>query len=287
MFDTHLNLVKSDLKLIYYKSMKFYYISILLLATLFALSVNHGYSQEVQQSDSLKINDKSLVQNSKPEKKVRKNSILINISNPMLISSSFQMIGYERILPNNQSFTVNLGTFSIPKFIGSLSDSLGLNKNYKDKGFHFSADYRFYLKKENKYSAPRGVYLAPYYTYNHLNRENSWNVEGKIDEVYTNLKFNIHTIGAELGYQFIFWDRVALDLILLGPGFGFYSVKAEVGTTLDPDIERELFQKLNEILADRIPGYDKIIEPGEFRKDGTYNTEGIGFRYVVRVGYRF
>ena len=131
------------------------------------------------------------------------------------------------------------------------------------------------------------MYLAPYYTYNHLNRQNSWNVEGKIDEVYTNLKFNIHTIGAELGYQFVFWDRVALDLILLGPGFGFYSVKAEVGTTLDPDIERELFQKLNEILADRIPGYDKIIEPGEFRKDGTYSTEGIGFRYVVRVGYRF
>jgi len=112
-------------------------------------------------------------------------------------------------------------------------------------------------------------------------------VEGKIDEVYTNLKFNIHSIGAELGYQFVFCDRVALDLILLGPGFGFYSVKAEIGTALDPDKERELFQKLNEILADRIPGYDKIIEPGEFRKDGTYSTEGIGFRYVVRVGYRF
>jgi hypothetical protein len=284
---THLNGVKSNLKLIYYKSMKFYHISVLLLATLFALSVNPGYSQEIKPSDNLQNNENNLVQDSKQEKKVRKNTLLLSISNPLLISSNFQIIGYERILPNNQSFTLNIGMFSLPKFSESLADSLGLNTDYKDRGFHFSTDYRFYLKKENKFDAPRGVYLAPYYTYNHLNRQNSWDVEGNIDEVYTNLKLNIHTIGAELGYQFVFWDRVALDLILLGPGFGFYSVKAEIGTTLDPDKERELFQKLNEILADRIPGYNKIIEPGEFRKDGTLNTQGVGFRYVVRVGYRF
>jgi hypothetical protein len=225
--------------------------------------------------------------NPKPEKKVRKNSILINVSNPTLISSQFQAIGYERIFSNNQSFTVNFGKFSIPKFTGALADSLGLNTDSKDRGFHFSTDYRFYLKKENKYGAPRGVYLAPFYTYNHLNRENSWYVDGYVDEVSTNLKFNIHTIGAELGYQFVFWDRVALDMILMGPGFGFYSVKAEVGSTLNSDDESKLFQKLNEILADKIPGYDKVIEAGEFSKKGTYNTQGAGFRYVVRLGYRF
>lgn len=267
--------------------MKFYYISILLLAILFVLSVNNGYSQEVQKSDTLQINEKSLVQDSKQEKKVRKNTILINISNPSIISSKFQVIGYERILPNNQSFTINIGTFSIPRFGGSLADSLGLNSDYKDRGFHLSADYRFYLKKENKYSAPRGVYLAPYYTYNRLNRENTWLMEGIADEVSSNLKLNIHTIGVELGYQFVFWDRIALDLVLLGPGFGFYGAKTQIGTTLDPEKESELFEKLNEILADRIPGYDKIIETGEFSKNGTYNTQGLGFRYVARVGFRF
>jgi hypothetical protein len=213
---------------------------------------------------------------------------MINISNPSLISSKFRTIGYERILPHNQSITLNIGTFSIPRFSnGSLADSLGLNTSYKDKGFHFSTDYRFYLMKENRHAAPRGVYLAPYYTYNYLNRENSWNLEGRVDEVYTNLKLNIHTIGAELGYQFIFWDRVALDLILIGPGWGFYGLKAEVGTTLDPDKESEFFQKLNEILADKIPGYDKMIDAGEFSKTGTYDVKSIGFRYVIRVGFRF
>lgn len=259
----------------------------ILTIVLFISSFFKGNGQEKTASDSLlKITSENVPVTAK-EKKVRKNTILINLSNPMLISDQFQIIGYERVLPNNQSFTVNVGKFSIPKFTGDLADSLGLNTDYKDKGFHFSTDYRFYLKKENKYAAPRGVYLAPYYTYNHLNRENSWNIDGRIDEVYTNIKFNIHTIGAELGYQFVFWDRMALDLILMGPGFGFYSVKAKVGTNLSQEDESILFDKLNEILADRIPGYDRVIEAGEFSKKGTYNTEGIGFRYLVRVGYRF
>jgi hypothetical protein len=224
-----------------------------------------------------------------PVKKVRKNSIMINISNPSLISSKFRTFGYERVLPHNQSITANIGTFSIPRFIfdGNIADSLGLNTDYKDKGFHFSTDYRFYLQKENRHAAPRGVYLAPYYTYNYLNRENSWYVEGIVEEVFTNFKLNIHTIGAEIGYQFIFWDRVALDLILLGPGVGFYSLKTEVGTTLDPETESKLFEKINEILTDRIPGYDRVIDAGKFSKTGTYNTDGFGFRYVARIGFRF
>jgi len=258
------------------------------ITCLFAIFTFIVSAQEKTKSDTVSIASTVTSVTPEPVKKVRKNSIMINISNPSLISSNFRTIGYERILPHNQSVTLNIGTFSIPRFSnGSLADSLGLNTSFKDKGFHFSTDYRFYLMKENRHAAPRGVYLAPYYTYNYLNRENSWNLEGRVDKVYTNLKLNIHTIGAELGYQFIFWDRVALDLILIGPGWGFYGLKAEVGTTLDPDKESEFFQKLNEILADKIPGYDKMIDAGEFSKTGTYDVKSIGFRYVIRVGFRF
>ncbi len=84
-----------------------------------------------------------------------------------------------------------------------------------------------------------------------------------------------------------FWDRVALDLILIEPGFGFYGVKAEVGFTLSQEDESKLFEKINEILADKIPGYDKVIDAGEFSKKGTYDAKNIGFRYIIRVGYRF
>jgi hypothetical protein len=259
----------------------------ILMIVLFSSFFLKGNGQEKTASDSLlKITSENITVPAK-EKKVRKNTILINLSNPMLISNQFQTIGYERVLPNNQSFTVNIGKFSIPKFTGALADSLGLNKDFKDQGFHFSTDYRFYLKKENRHAAPRGVYLAPYYTYNHMNRENSWYLEGRIEEVYTNLKINVHTLGAELGYQFIFWDRVALDLVLMGPGYGFYGVKAEIGSNLNTDEESEFFDKLNEILADKIPGYNMVIEAGDFSRKGTYSAKTIGFRYLIRVGYRF
>ncbi|HSH20929.1 MAG TPA: hypothetical protein VLA03_10775, partial [Draconibacterium sp.] len=183
------------------------------LILLLGVLIYVGNAQEKSSVDTLLQITPDLNNHTGKKKKERKNTIHINITNPLLISNKYQTIGYERILPHNQSFTVNVGTFSLPRFTnGRLADSLGLNTASKDKGFHFSTDYRFYLTKENKYSAPRGVYLAPYYTYNHLGRENSWNIDGHVDKVYTDLKLNIHTIGAEMGYQFVFWDRIALDL---------------------------------------------------------------------------
>lgn len=261
---------------------------ILFLNLLFCSFVILGYSQEIVLSDTLQ---KSEIQNTDApelEMKVRKNIIHINVSNPMLISDRFQAIGYERVLRNGQSFTVNFGTFGLPKFLsGKLADSLNIVTDTKDKGFHFSADYRFYLLKLNRYGAPRGVYIGPYYTLNYLNRRNSWSLDGYVDEVFTNTKISVNTVGFELGYQFIFWNRVALDLILIGPGVGIYGIKTEIGTTLDPGDESKLFDKLNEMLEDRIPGYDRIIDAGEYAKKGSYRNKNLGYRYVVRLGIMF
>jgi hypothetical protein len=256
------------------------------LFLLFCILSIKGYSQEKTDTVSvLKINNEKFPI---PDKNNRKNSLMLNITNPVLLSVQFQTIAYERILKNNQSFTVAFGKFSLPKFGEDLADSLGMNTDYKDKGLHISGDYRFYLKKENKYAAPRGFYIAPFYTYNYLNRENYWYIdESLIENVTTNLKFSIHTVGVELGYQFVFWDRMAVDMIMMGPGIGFYNIKAKMGTSMDPANEAEFFQKLNDLLADRIPGYDKVIEPGTFSRNGSYNTVDVGFRYVVRIGYRF
>lgn len=259
-----------------------------LLYLLFCSFVIKGYSQEIQLSDTLQNNVTNSTKAPQTEKKVRKNIININVTNPMLISDRFQAIGYERVLRNGQSFTVNFGTFGLPRFLsGKLADTLNIVTDTKDKGFHFSADYRFYLLKLNRYGAPRGVYIGPYYTLNYLNRRNSWSLDGYVDEVFTNTKISVNTIGFELGYQFIFWDRLALDLILLGPGVGFYGVKTEIGTTLNPDDESNLFDKLNEMLQDRIPGYDRIIDVGEYSKKGSYHTKNIGYRYVIRLGFAF
>ena len=248
-------------------------------------------AQEQKETEKELADTVSVVNQEKiAKKKDFKNIIRYNLSNPALISPNFRVFGYERVLKNNQSFSINIGTFGLPKFFGSLGDSLKLlEKNQKDRGFHFSVDYRFYLKKENKYPAPRGLYIGPYYSINHMSRENKWslNTENFNGDVKTKLGININTIGAEMGYQFVICKRLTFDFILLGPGVGFYSLNAKLDTSLSPDDESMFFQKLNDLLAEKIPGYDKVIQPAEFSKKGSFKTTTLGFRYLVQIGFRF
>ena len=133
------------------------------------------------------------------------------------------------------------------------------------------------------------MYLAPYYSFNHFNRENHWilNSDSFDGEVVTDFTLNIHTIGGQLGYQFVFWRRLALDLVLIGPGVGFYGFKVKLDTTLEPDDEALFFQTLNDAIKDKFPGYDLVIESGEFEKKGSAKTTTLGFRYMIHIGFRF
>lgn len=251
--------------------------STLLALTLFFIGL---FSVTAQEQDSEKKDS---------TKHVRKNIIRFNLTSPLIFSKDYLVIGYERVIKENQSFSINVGQFALDGFGGPISESLDLERNNDDKGFNTSIDYRFYLGQVNKYSAPRGVYIGPYYSYNHFERGNVWNFEGETyqGQVNTDLTLNFHTIGFQLGYQFIFWDRVALDLVLIGPGIANYSAKVGLDTSMSPEDEALFFQELNEFLADKIPGYDQVIEPGEFERKGSFNTTTAGFRYMIHLGYRF
>lgn len=220
----------------------------------------------------------------------RKNTVYVNLTNPLIFGDRAFVVGYERVIGKHQSFTFNIGRMSLPAFGGaSNTDSLKLVKNSNDKGFHISADYRFYLSKENKYDAPRGVYIGPFYSFNSFSRSNEWvlNSEDFDGNVNTNLKLSFHTVGAELGYQFVLWKRVALDFVLLGPGIANYKIKAGLNTTLSPDEASLFFDQLNEYLSDKIPGYNLVINEGEFQKSGSVKTTTAGFRYMINIGFRF
>jgi putative salt-induced outer membrane protein YdiY len=207
----------------------------------------------------------------------------------MLFSEDYLVFGYERMLQENQSVSLNVGRFAMDKFGGNVSEELELKKNSKDKGLNLSLDYRFYLGSVNRYNGPRGVYIGPYYSYNSFSRENTWtlNTDSFQGSVLTDLSFNINTLGIQLGYQFIFWDRMALDLILIGPGVGFYGAKVKLDTDLSAEDEALFFDKLNEYLADKIPGYDKVIGEGELSKNGSFDVTSLGFRYMIHLGYKF
>lgn len=225
------------------------------------------------------------------EKKNRKNTVKINLTSPMLFGSNNYVLGYERTIRSHQSFSVHLGTFSLGQAIKFDTDSItNLNKDVNSIGISLSGDYRFYLAKENKFNSPHGLYIGPYFAYNKFIRTfdlEVTTVSSAIEQMNVEYSFRVETLGFQLGYQFVFWDRLSLDLILFGPGISFYKAKADLSTTLDPGLETELFTKLNEILQEKIPGYSLVVKPGSFEKSGSVNTTSAGYRYVIMLGFRF
>jgi len=223
-------------------------------------------------------------------KKERKNTVMINVTNPLIFGDNNYVLGYERTIGKHQSFSVHIGTFSLGRLISINTDSIkGLNKDVKSFGLSLSGDYRFYLAKENKFNSPHGIYIGPYFATNSFTRnfELSATTEAFTGQLNADFNFRATTLGFQLGYQFVFWNRVSLDMILFGPGLTFYKLKADLSTSLNPDQEAEIFKKINEKLAEKIPGYSLVIQPGTFEKTGSQNTTSAGYRYVVMVGFRF
>ena len=220
---------------------------------------------------------------------VLRNTIRVNITNPMIFGKKFNVLGYERVLNPKQSFSVGFGRFALPKFIDTENDTINLSPSYKDKGLNFSVDYRFYLAHENKYPAPRGIYVGPYYAFNFLERENSWtmNTSDFTGNVSSTTRLNANLIGAQMGYQFIIRNRLSIDIILMGPGVWFYSVRTKLGSNLDQETAEELYSKINELLAQKFPGHEITLPDPENYRQGSVATSSIGFRYIVNIGFRF
>ena len=230
-------------------------------------------------------------QETKKEEKQRMNTVHVNLTNPLIFGTGSIVLGYERLLNSKKhSITINVGLTSFPEFSLIDTDSLKhLSKSKKQKGFNVSADYRFYLLKENKYPAPRGVYIGPYYSYNYFGNHNSWEVKTTtgVTPVQTEVKLNVHTIGFELGYQFIFGDRISLDMVLLGPGVGAYNMKVAFSNNLSDAAKQKILEALDGALAEKFPGYGTIVNEEEFKRSGATNRTTIGYRYMVQLGFRF
>jgi hypothetical protein len=226
------------------------------------------------------------------QKKELKNTISYNVTNTLIFGGKAQVLCYERVVGKTQTVAIEFGTFSFPG-VKILSGNLRENEEQSQKGYKLAFDYRFYPAKENKYNAPRGVYVGPYISYNYFNRTKSFDINtaetGVPVEVTvgTDFTFQTFTGGLQLGYQFVFWRRLAIDLVLIGPGITKYKVEATLDTSLDPDEESELFEALNEKLEEKIPGYSYIVNPVDFKKTGSTNTTSIGFRYLIHIGFRF
>ncbi|NEU09559.1 hypothetical protein GZH53_14630 [Flavihumibacter sp. R14] len=223
------------------------------------------------------------------QEKTFKNTIRYNLTGPALFGQDYIVFGYERLLKENQSASLNIGRMALPEFRLNDNDSISIASNRDKKGFHISADYRFYLGGVNRHAAPRGVYIGPYYSYNQVIRENIWDVASGTTTYQrsTSLDLKIHTVGFEIGYQFVFWNRLAVDLIMIGPGVANYDIGATFASDIPQGERTELQEKLAQALKNKFTGLSKVIEEGKLETDGNFNTWDFGYRYIVQVGFRF
>jgi hypothetical protein len=216
----------------------------------------------------------------------RKNTIKLDITSRFLYRNAL-IVSYERVTRPNQSLVVSAGYQEFPR-VSSIGQNIAVKDDRKRAGFKFGADYRFYLKKENKYRAPHGVYIGPYVTYHRFqnSRDLQVNNNGTPENVLTDSKFTIFNLGFQLGYQFIIKDRWSIDLSFLGPSLSHYkyTLNLDGNYTFDKD---DITNEILLDLIDRFPLLDEALSEGEVTKKGKIDTWSYGYRYQLTVGYHF
>lgn len=213
-----------------------------------------------------------------------RNTIKWNMTPMLLFGAKNIVFSYERLLNDDQSFSINAGYISLPEFGNDSTVILRNIERTNSSGFTFSGDYRFYLKR-NKYAAPDGIYWGPFFNFYHYNTDFSADyyesgVYQATGELQTQI--NVAYVGVQLGYQFIIADRYSVDLILFGPAFGMYNASFSATGDIVPQGE---LQNVIDFLKNQYPVIRDLANTGN--ADGTGTSWGAGFRYALKVGYRF
>jgi hypothetical protein len=216
----------------------------------------------------------------------RRNIIKLDITSRFLYRNAL-VVSFERTVRSNQSFSVTAGYQEFPTW-ATLGEGIAVKDDRKRYGSKFGAEYRFYLKKENKYLAPRGVYIGPYFTFLDFKNERILQIDnnGTLEEAALESKLSIFNVGVQLGYQFVIKSRWVIDLVLVGPSVSRYNYKVEFNS--DVNFDKEDIQ--NEIildLLDRFPFLNEVVTDKEATRKGKLDTWAYGYRYQLQIGYHF
>jgi len=218
-----------------------------------------------------------------------RNTVKFNVSNQLLYDNSIQF-SYERILKNNRSINVFGGYQEFPLIRIDFND-VEFKSSSSRSGYSGGAEYRFYLTNENKYNAPRGVYLAPFMSFFNFTTkrgiEHTNETTGQVDNAELKTQINFTNLGGALGYQFVIHRRWVIDCVLFGPSVTYYRFKSKLDGSLSGIDDNELAQKVIEALKDKLPFLNDVSKGEEVTKDGVESITALGFRYNISIGYRF
>ncbi|AZQ62377.1 DUF3575 domain-containing protein [Flammeovirga pectinis] len=224
---------------------------------------------------------------------MRKNIVRFNITPFILWGGGNYVFGYERRINDHSSVSLNAGYLTFPKIVNLNLGQYGVANDHNNNGFSIAADYRRYFKKRNRGFAPDGLYWGPYITYYRYNLSSNVTLADSTGQQITASKANftgsanIINVGVELGYQFIIKKRLAVDLIMVGPGYGFYGGKLKLDSNLTIDENDEILNEIRNGLVNKFPILDGLLEGEEVNTNGDYGTWTGGLRFVIQVGYSF
>jgi hypothetical protein len=231
------------------------------------------------------------VQAQKGDTTWRRNTIKVDLTSYWLYRNAL-MFSYERVVKNkpNQTWAITAGLQNFPTVLGTLVDTILVKRENLAAGFKVGGEYRFYLKKENKYAAPHGVYIGPYATYHQYKngRDIEVNNNGNLQQGSLRTKFDILNIGVQLGYQFVLNNRWTIDMVFIGPSVSNYRLKAALAGNIDIDLEDITNEVILELI-DRYPAFKEFINEGEYTAKGKTNANvwAYGYRYQLQIGYHF
>jgi hypothetical protein len=222
-----------------------------------------------------------------------KNIIKYNVMPTMMFVEPRNVsASYERVIIPGQSITIGAGHLSFPGFTDGNVRNFDMHVN-KNAGFTGCIDYRFYLKKHNKRPAPNGVYIAPFYSIYKYNGNADFVYEDDYNHVPVNYQVNMntnfvfHNFGFELGYQFIFFKRLTLDMILFGPAYSIYKFDIDVKSNMSEDTKSRLIEQYADGNLNNMPVLKKFIEKSNFEKSGSTSGYAPNFRYAFQFGWHF
>ncbi len=214
-----------------------------------------------------------------------------NITPRVLYGSGNFEFGVERRIADYQTVSLNIGSRKFPSIINLPSNDLGIGNETNNSGFSLAADYRRYMKSENRHFAPRGVYWGPYVAYYQFNFANELSIPDSLiiagSKAELDASLQVVNFGIELGYQFLIKDRLTVDLTFIGPGYGFYRGELDLVGDAELDPDNEYLQDVAEVLINRFPAVEEFFDEKSYSVDSGFRTWTVGMRYVIQIGYHF
>ena len=225
-----------------------------------------------------------------PPAPIHKNVIKLNPTRAILWDISNIALSYERYIHKNQTAAITVGYLKYGKLFKD-DDVLNILTitSRESGGFSVTMEYRFYPFKRNPRPVPDGLFIGPYASYYGYWFENDLDILN--GNIVTNGKFeaefHMANLGFELGYQFVFWKRLTLDLVMIGPSISYYHGKGVLSGNLTPEASELLNSEFFSTLREKYPVLAGISKNIEFDSRGRLDLLSVGFRYVIQIGFHF